>query len=184
MKKLVLILMLLGTTLVLTNCEVEQTRETELPDVEVDVEAGQLPAYDVDWADVNVGTRTKMVKVPKVIVTMEETEVEVPYLDIDMPNQGEDKEERTLMVEAEVSQKMQELNIQEVYAGGNRLYVIARLKATDQELKDEKVRVSDQLVLNAPEDLDVKYYIIGERPAGQFNSKYTYIQSISDIQKN
>ena len=45
---------------------------------------------------------------------MEETEVEVPYLDIDMPNQGEDKRERT---------------------------------------------------------------------AGQYNSKYTYIQRISNIQK-
>lgn len=47
-------------------CSVEQTREGELPDV--DVEGGQLPAYDVDPARVQFGTDTKTVVVPDVNV--------------------------------------------------------------------------------------------------------------------
>lgn len=45
-------------------------------DVDVDAEAGSLPEYDVDWAEVNVGTKTETIKVPKVVVVMEEEEVE------------------------------------------------------------------------------------------------------------
>ena len=56
------------------NCNVDQKKEMELPSVDVDVSAeeGQLPTYDVDWADVNVGTTTKTVEVPKVVIVMEE----------------------------------------------------------------------------------------------------------------
>ena len=160
----------------LTSCDIEQTQKGALPDVDVDVDAGKMPKFDVDWADVNVGTRTEMVKVPKVVVVMEEVEVEVPYVDVDMPNAGE-REERTLTVEAEVSKEAHDLDIKEVYATGKRLYVISELKANGTNLGDETMRVSDRLVLNAPEDLDVKHYIIGTRPIGRFNSQYSYIAS-------
>jgi hypothetical protein len=42
------------------------------------------------------------------------------------------------------------------------------------------MRVSDQIVLNAP-DLDVKHYIIGEKLRGDFNNQYIYISSKSEI---
>lgn len=45
-------------------CDVDQTEEGELPDV--DVEGGQVPEYDVDAADVDVGTDTAVVEVPDV----------------------------------------------------------------------------------------------------------------------
>lgn len=55
----------------LAACDVDQTQEGELPDV--DVEGGQVPEYDVDAADVDVGTDTQTVITP----------------DIDVQNEGE-----------------------------------------------------------------------------------------------
>lgn len=166
----------LGIGLLVTACDVSQTREGELPDVDVDVDAdpGQLPAYDVDWADVDVGTRTTTVEVPKVVVVMEEEEVEVPYLDVDMPHAGE-KEERTIGVELEVEDQAYDLQIEEIYATGERLVVVSRL-TPEGPLSDEnqRIRVSDRVVISAPE-LDVRHYIIGERPEGDWNRQYTFV---------
>ena len=74
-----------------------------------------------------------------------------------------------------------DLTIQEVYATGDRLLVISDLDRTGQPLDGETVRISDRLVLNAP-DLDVKHYIIGERPPGDFNTRYTYVTSRAEIE--
>lgn len=169
----------ISTVFLLVACEVEQTEEGELPEVDVDVETapGDLPEYDVNWADVDLGTTTRMVEVPKVVVTTETEEVEVPYLDVDIPEGGE-RIERTISVEAEVQEEA-DLEIQEVYATGNRLIVISELERTGQPL-DEVIRISDRLVINAP-DLDVKRYIIGEQPAGDFNTQFTYISSREEI---
>ena len=49
-------------------CDVDQTEEGDLP--EVNVEGGNLPEYDVDVADVKVGTDTATVVVPDVDVNM------------------------------------------------------------------------------------------------------------------
>lgn len=166
---------------IFTSCDMEQTRKTELPDVDLDVDAqaGQLPAFDVDWADVNVGTRTKMVEVPKVVVVMEEEEVEVPYIDVDMPDDYEEKEkmERSLIVSAEVTDKEHKLSINEIRATENRLYVIATLEELDIDLDGKKMRVQDQVELNAP-DLDVQYVIVGEKPNGTYNNQYMYVSSM------
>lgn len=166
--------------IILMSCDVTQKKEGELPeiDIDVDAESGQLPTFDVDWADVNVGTRTKTISVPKVVIVMEEEEVEIPYIDVDMPNDKE-KNERTLMVEAEVTDKEHTIEIQEIRASGKKLYVIAELESTDQSLGDKKMRVSDQVSLNAP-DLEVKYYIVGERPDRVFNTQHTYFKSMDD----
>ena len=53
-------------------CDVDQTEEGEMPDVEV--EEGELPAYDVDAADVEVTEDT----------------VTVPDIDIEDPDAEED----------------------------------------------------------------------------------------------
>ncbi len=77
-----------------------------MPEMDIDVtaDAGELPEYEVNWTDVDVGTTTKTVTVPKVVVVMGQEEVEVPVIDIDMPD-GDDPEkaERTIMVEAEIT---------------------------------------------------------------------------------
>lgn len=56
----------------LAACDVDQTEEGELPDVEV--EGGQVPEYDVDAADVEVGTDTQTVVVPDVDVESPDAE--------------------------------------------------------------------------------------------------------------
>lgn len=167
-----------------TSCKLDQTQEGELPDVDVDletsVEEGQMPAYDVDWADINVGTRTETVEIPNVVVVMEETEVDVPYLDVDMPSEYGDKEERTIMVEAEVDQFEHDLEIEKVYANGNNLVVVSELERGNKSIGDKKMRISDQIKINAP-DLNVKHYIIGLKPNRVFNDAYKYYENENDL---
>ncbi len=173
-----LILLLFATVA----CDVDKTESGSLPDVDVDVdtEAGNMPEYDVDWADVDVTTTTRMVEVPKVTVEMVEEEVEVPVLDVDWPSEYGDAEETTFMVEADVDQEA-ELEIQEIYATGQRMIVLASLDKDGEMLQDgQMMRVSDQVVVNAP-DMDVRYYIIGDRPEGMSNTRYRYIADRSDI---
>lgn len=180
MKKVIMTIM---TAAVLVSCDVDQTKETKLPevDVEIETEAGQLPAFDVDWAEVNVGTTTKTVTVPKVVVVMEEVEVEVPYVDVDMPDDiNGEKEEQTLMVEAEVSDKEHAIKIKEIRAMNNNLIVISELTEMTTSLGDKKIRISDQVTLNAP-DMNVKYYVVGERPDRVFNTKYKYYSDMNTL---
>ncbi len=54
----------------LAACDVDQTREAEAPEVEVDATAGQLPRYDVDAPEVDVGTKNVVVQVPDVDVSL------------------------------------------------------------------------------------------------------------------
>jgi len=166
--------------LAMISCNLDKTESGDLPEVDVDVdaEAGELPEYEVDWAEVNVGTKTKMVEVPKVVVVMEEEEVEVPAINIDMPD--EDSEERSIMVEAEVSGMEHNLNIVEVRAAENTLYVISKLEKTDQKLDDKTYRVQDQIELNAP-DLNVKHIIVGTRPDRVFNKRHMYVSSMDQL---
>ncbi|MEO7365591.1 MAG: hypothetical protein ABIW03_04650 [Sphingomicrobium sp.] len=52
-----------------TACNVEKTKDGELPDVNVTTNGGQLPEYNVETPTVNVGTENKVVEVPTVEVT-------------------------------------------------------------------------------------------------------------------
>ncbi len=53
---------LAATTLALSACDVEQTEEGDMPELEV--QGGNMPEYDVDTADVDVETETRTVEVP------------------------------------------------------------------------------------------------------------------------
>ncbi len=170
--------------LILAGCDVDQTQEGELPevDVEVDAKEGKMPKFDVDWADVDVGTTTKTVKIPKVVVVMEEEEVEVPYIDVNMPNADPgDREERTIMVEAEVSDTEHSIEIRKILASGENLIVVSELQDEGTDLGDRSLRVSDQVTLNAP-SLNVRHYIIGERPDRLFNGRYKYVSSMDELE--
>lgn len=162
-------------------CNVKKEESGELPEVDVDVaaEAGELPEYEINWADVDVGTRTETVEVPKVVVVMEEEAVEVPYIDVDMPD-GSEKVERQIVAEVQVSGKEHKLEIEEVWATGNQLYVISELEELDTPLEDQKMRVSDQITMNAP-DLNVRHYIIGDQPEGDFNTQHTFVSGKSEL---
>ena len=175
--------MFILAALTMFSCEVDKTQQAEAPELDVDVEAeeGQMPEYDVDWANVEVKTRTKTITVPKVIIAQEEKEVEVPYVDVSYPDSDEELEEKTIIIEAEISNEMYEIDIQEAYVSGDELIVIANLTSTGTDLQEQTVRISDRLILKAPEDLDVKKYIIGDRPSGDFNTQDRYIKDKNEI---
>ncbi|WP_299764016.1 hypothetical protein [uncultured Dokdonia sp.] len=185
MKKIIGITGLAAITLLVTSCDISQKKEAELPEIDVDVqtEAGQLPSFDVDWAEVNVGTRTKTVTIPKVVIVTEEEEIEVPYLDVDMPNTTADKEELNLVVEAEVTDNEHSIKIKEIIATDDKLFVISELKEGSTAIGDQKMRVSDQVVLNAP-DLNVKHIIVGEKPDRVFNDQYKYVENLSSFKSD
>lgn len=52
----------------LAACDVDQTKEGNLPDIDINASGGQLPEYDVEGPQVNVGTENKVVQVPTVDV--------------------------------------------------------------------------------------------------------------------
>ncbi|MAN58622.1 MAG: hypothetical protein CMC08_02170 [Flavobacteriaceae bacterium] len=181
MKKSLLLITIAACTL--WSCDLDKTREAELPEVDVDIDAeeGQLPAFDVDWANIDVGTTTEVVEVPKVVVVMEEEEIEVPTIDVDMPD--EDEEERSLIVETEVSGNEHDLEIQEIRASERRLYVIATLEELETSLDGKTMRIQDQVNINAP-DLDVRYIIVGVKPDRVFNDRDMYVSSMEDLPQN
>lgn len=52
----------------LAACDVDQTKEGEMPEVEVNATGGEMPEFDVDGPTVNVGTENKTIEVPTVDV--------------------------------------------------------------------------------------------------------------------
>ncbi len=68
MKRIIMTALLAPLAIGLAACDVDQTKEGELPEVEV--KDGQMPEFDVETADVDVGTKTTTVEVPDVKVTM------------------------------------------------------------------------------------------------------------------
>ena len=159
-------------------CTVDKTQSAKAPDVDVDVDPGRWPKYNVKWADVDVGTRTKTVTVPKLEWKREQAEIQVPYIDIN-PGGG-DREERTINVEVEVPHSGYALKIREVRAAGDQLWVISELKQTN-ESKAGYGRVADQVVVNAPEDLRVHRVIVGQRPEGTYNQQYTFYPDMNTL---
>ncbi len=63
---------------------INQTKDAKLP--EVAVQGGQAPAFNVDTAKVNVGTKETTVEVPKVEVGTTKTDVAVPTVDVQKAN--------------------------------------------------------------------------------------------------
>lgn len=68
MKKLITAALMAPFALGLAACDVDQTKEGKMP--EVKVTEGEMPKYDVQAADVDVGTKETTVTVPTVDVTM------------------------------------------------------------------------------------------------------------------
>ncbi|MBA3564788.1 MAG: hypothetical protein H0W33_12430 [Gammaproteobacteria bacterium] len=75
---------LAAASLFVWGCDVDQTEEGALPDV--DVEGGEMPEYDVDAPDVDVGTREETVTVPDIDVDMPEDDDMDDDMDMDDPD--------------------------------------------------------------------------------------------------
>jgi hypothetical protein len=52
----------------IAGCDVDQTKEGKMPEVEVNATGGQLPEFNVTGPEVNVGTENVTVQVPTVDV--------------------------------------------------------------------------------------------------------------------
>ena len=61
--------------------DIDQTKQTKLP--EVSVQGGQAPAFDVDTAKVDVGTKREDITVPKVDVGTTKTDIKVPTVEVE-----------------------------------------------------------------------------------------------------
>ncbi len=70
-------------------CNVEKEQEGEMPEVEV--QGGQMPEYDVDAPEVEVGTDTTAVEVPEVDVNSETETITTPDVDITPPADDNDR---------------------------------------------------------------------------------------------
>jgi soluble P-type ATPase len=68
MKRIIITSLLAPLAIGLAACDVDQTKEAELP--EVKVTGGQVPEFDVETADVDIGTKKTTVEVPDVDVKM------------------------------------------------------------------------------------------------------------------
>ncbi|MBE9076074.1 hypothetical protein IQ241_01990 [Romeria aff. gracilis LEGE 07310] len=85
-----LILSLALLTLGSAGCRVTQEEAGEAPDVDVEVDPGEVPEYDVEGPDVDVESETREVTVPEVEVETEEKEVTVPDVDVTLPGEEEE----------------------------------------------------------------------------------------------
>lgn len=77
--------------LVFSACDIDQTEEGNLPDINVDVDPGSLPEYDVDAPEVDVDMEPVEVEVPTVDIDVdtERRTVEVPDIDVTFPDEEE-----------------------------------------------------------------------------------------------
>lgn len=160
----------------LAGCRAEQTQEAKAPEVDVDLESGQWPRYEVQWADVDVGTTQRTVTVPVVRVEKETREITVPYIDINPPGAG-DREERTVAVEVDVPHAGYQLQITDVLAHRDELWVVAHLVEASPDQGGGSTRLADQVVVNAPSDLEVEKVVVGGRPDGMFNRQHRFVES-------
>lgn len=64
MKKAAFVAVAMTSMFALSACDVQKTQEGEMPKVEVKAEGGQLPAYDVETPEVEMGTETRTIEVP------------------------------------------------------------------------------------------------------------------------
>lgn len=169
---------------ILAACQVDQTQPARAPDVDVDIRAepGRWPQYDIDWAEVDVGTREQTISVPVVRVVEETRQVTVPYIDIKPPG-SRGQEERTITMELDVPHAGYRLEIAEIRAAGDDLWVIGRLTPSESPGATAVTRVSDQVVVNAPDDLDLRKIVVGQRPPGTYNQQYRFVDSGSALEQ-
>lgn len=71
--------------------DIDQTKETKLPDVNVETSGGQAPAFDVDTADVSVGSEKTTVDVPTVDVGTTKEDITLPTINVDKAGDPNDE---------------------------------------------------------------------------------------------
>jgi hypothetical protein len=70
--------------------------------------------------------------------------------------------------------------ITEMRAAEDDLRVIAQLREGGQPAAQATTRASDQVVVNAPADLDVRTVIVGQRPQG-ISTEHRFVESATAL---
>jgi hypothetical protein len=68
--KTITIMLAAAGALGLAACDVDQTKNGQLPDVDVNVSGGEVPEFNVTGPEVNVGMENRTVQVPDVDVNV------------------------------------------------------------------------------------------------------------------
>lgn len=160
-------------------CAVDQTQGAKAPEVDVEVDPGRWPEYDVKWADVDVGTSERTITVPVVRVDKETRRITVPYIDVNPPG-ARDRDERVLSIDVDVPHSGYEVQIVEVRTSSDDLWVVGQLRETKTPSRKTKSRVSDRVMINAPKNLDVRVVVVGERPDD--NDHLRFVDSMDALQ--
>lgn len=151
-------------------------------DVAVDAEGGRSPQYSEDWADVDVRTSERTITVPIVKVETETRQVTVPHLDINPPG-ARGRAQHVLSIEVTVPHPGYELQVVEIRASGDDLWVIGRLRETAPPSAHVVTRLSDRVAVNAPQDLDIRKFVVGERPDRIDNTHLRFIESMDRLEQ-
>lgn len=127
-----LVAMAIASAFALSACDFEQTREGEMPEVDVDVEGGQLPAYEVDAPDVDVEMEERTIKVPTIEISEDDDEPDVLGDDeiIDDPEVRANLEE--MEAEADAMMSDAEAEMEEAEAE-----MEAEMEEAEAEIEDE-----------------------------------------------
>lgn len=89
---IVVIVLLVVAAFALGLVNIDQTQTAKLPDVNVETSGGQAPAFDVDTATVDVGSKKETVDVPTVDVGSKETSIDVPTVSVEPAGNPEAKD--------------------------------------------------------------------------------------------
>ena len=195
-----------GGLILLSACDVEQTSQGEMPDIDVDAEAGEMPeykivkteegespefdvdveagewpTYDIDWASLEAGLAETTVKVPEVKVTYEEKQIEVPFVGIDWPN-DEETERRVINVAFRTPDAGYTTSIQEIYRKNNTLMVLAKVSERQGGASAQAITMKEDMVmLEAPENVDIQVYAYGDLDGVQMPGNYQKVSGPADV---
>ena len=167
-------------SLAMIGCAADRMQEPRGP--EVDAEAGRWPQYEVNWADIDVGTSERTITVPVLRVEKKTRQVTVPFIDINPPG-ARGRAERVISIDVTVPHAGYELQITEIRASGDDLWVIGRLREIGPPAAHVVTRLSDQAAVNAPDDLDIRRVVIGERPDGIDNQQLRFVESMERLEQ-
>ena len=167
---------------IVSGCAVDQTQEARAPDVDVEVDPGRWPQYKVNWADIDVGMSERTITVPVVRIEKETRQITVPFIDINPPG-ARGRNEQAISIDVDAPHAGYELQIAEVRASGDDLWVVGTLRETGTPKAQVITRVSDRVVINAPEDLDIRRVVVGERPRGGDNEKLRFVASSDELER-
>lgn len=63
--------------------DIDQVKEAKVPDIKVETSGGQAPAFDVNTADVKLGSTQETIETPTIDVGTKESTIEVPTISVD-----------------------------------------------------------------------------------------------------